>query len=776
MIRHLYISLFLVLSVFTNAQDITTDSLKSALKFAKNDTIRINILKELIEAENDDKVWVVYNDQMLKLSEKGVASSPSGSSLKRFYLKSVASAFNNIGFLANNRGDISKALTYYQKSLKIQEEIKDKGGIANSTNNIGYIHNSHGDIPKALDYYHKSLRIYEEMLDENKNSNETQNIKKGIAYSLNNIGQIYLNQGDVAKTLDCYYRALKIREEIKDPKGISQSLNNIGFALYNHGNPSCKSSKEICLKEGRLKAFEYYTRSLKLREEINDQRGIAISLSNIGGAYSDMGDPDCTVSKEECLRSGQNKALEYFQRSLVILEEIKDKWGIANSLNDIGTILLEQQRVAEAMVYANRGFQTSKELGYPVNIKKASSLLKKIYKKQNKYKEALAMHELEIQMRDSITNEETKKSSIKKQFQYEYEKKAAADSIKNREEQKVRNAQLTAQQAQLKQEKTKRFALYGGLILVLIFAAFMFNRYKITQQQRNTIALQKTKVDKAYIELNHQNEEIAKQRDEIGKQKYTLEAHQKEIIDSITYAKRLQEAILPPKDFITEHFPENFIVYKPKDLVAGDFYWAESYADKFLIAAADSTGHGVPGAIVSVVCSNALNRSLKEFGLTEPGPLLDKTRELVLETFAKSSSDVKDGMDISILCIDKHNKKISWAGANNPLWILLPNAETLSEIKANKQPIGKADNPLPFTTHEIEYAEGTTFYLITDGYADQFGGPKGKKFKYKSLKDLLVTNATASMEKQSELLSNTFSNWKGNLEQVDDVCIISIMI
>jgi tetratricopeptide (TPR) repeat protein len=768
--------LFLIVSVIINAQEISIDSLKSALKHAKNDTIRINILKELIEAENDDKVWVVYNDQMLKIGEKGIVKSEPGSILKRFYLKSVASGLNNIGFLANNHGDISKALTYYQKSLKIQEEIKDKGGIANSTNNIGYIHNSQGDIPKALDYYHKSLRIYEEMLAENKNSNEIPNIKKGIAYSLNNIGQIYLTQGDVAKTLDAYDRALKIREEINDIKGISQSLNNIGIVYFNNGNPSCKSSKEICSQQGRLKALEYYLKSLKLREQINDKRGIAISLSNIGHAYADMGDPDCKASMEECLRAGQNKGMEYFQRSLTILEEIQDKWGIANSLNDIGTILLEQQKVAEAMVYADRCLKTSKELGYPLNIKKASSLLKKIYKEQKKYKEALAMYELEMQMNDSISNEETKKASVKKQFQYQYEKKAAADSIKNVEEQKVKNAQLTAQQAQLKQEKTKRLALYGGLVLVLIFAGFMFNRYKITQQQRNTIALQKTKVDEAYIELNQQNEEIAQQRDEIGKQKQALEAHQKEIIDSITYAKRLQEAILPPKEFITEHFPENFIVYKPKDLVAGDFYWAESYQDKFLIAAADSTGHGVPGAIVSVVCSNALNRSLKEFALTEPGPLLNKTRELVLETFAKSSSDVKDGMDISMLCIDKLNNKISWSGANNPLWYLLPNATMLSEIKANKQPIGKSDNPLPFTTHDIDYVSGTIFYLITDGYSDQFGGPKGKKFKYKSLKDLLVNTAPKGMIKQSEVLETTFAKWKGSLEQVDDVCIIGITV
>lgn len=765
-----------MLSVNASAQEINIDSLKTALKFAKNDTTKCKILMELVEAENDDKIWIIYNEQLLKLSEEGVAASEPGSYLKKFYLKNLASALNNIGYLATNHGDVSKALIFYQKSLKIQEEIRNKSGIANTLNNIGIIFNNQGDLPKALDCYHKSLKIFEEILTQSKNPEEIKDLKKGISYSLGNIGQIYLTQGEVSKTLDFYFRALKIREELKDIKGISQSFNNIGFAFYYNGDPACKSSKENCIKESKIKALEYFLKSLKLREEINDKRGIAVSLSNIGGVYADLGDPNCTGSKEECKRTSQSKALDCYLRSLKILEEIKDKWGIANSLNDIGSILLEHKRVAEAMIYANRCLQVSKELGYPVNIKKASSLLKRIYTEQKKYKEALGMYELEMQMQDSIANEETKKASIKKQFQYEYGKKAAADSIKNIEEQKVKNAQLTAQRAQLKQEKTQRLALYGGLILVLIFAGFIFNRFKVTQQQRNTITLQKTKVDEAYKELNQQNEEIAAQRDEIEKQKHKVDEHQKEIIDSITYAKRLQEAILPPKEFITEHFPENFILYKPKDLVAGDFYWAEFVENKLLIAAADSTGHGVPGAIVSVVCSNALNRSLKEFGLTEPGPLLDKARELVLETFEKSSSEVKDGMDISMLCIDKLNKKITWSGANNPLWYILPNSETVLEIKANKQPIGKTDNPLSFTTHEIEYIPNTTFYLITDGYSDQFGGEKGKKFKHKSLKDLLISNVNESMKKQSEVLDITFTKWKGSLEQVDDVCIIGIRV
>lgn len=249
-----------------------------------------------------------------------------------------------------------------------------------------------------------------------------------------------------------------------------------------------------------------------------------------------------------------------------------------------------------------------------------------------------------------------------------------------------------------------------------------------------------------------------------------VEEKQKEITDSINYAKRIQEAILPSFDFIKTHLPYSFIYYQPKDIVAGDFYWAEKVDNNFFISAADCTGHGVPGALVSVVCCNALNRTVNEFKLIDPGKILDKTRELVLESFSKNGGDIKDGMDISLISINGNTVK--WAGANNPLWYYQDNE--LKEIKANKQPIGKTDNPEPFTTHTIELQKGDSVYLFTDGFADQFGGPKGKKFKYKQLEDLLVSSNDLSINEQHLTLKNTLNTWKGNLEQVDDICIIAI--
>ncbi|MDZ4665488.1 MAG: SpoIIE family protein phosphatase [Bacteroidota bacterium] len=254
----------------------------------------------------------------------------------------------------------------------------------------------------------------------------------------------------------------------------------------------------------------------------------------------------------------------------------------------------------------------------------------------------------------------------------------------------------------------------------------------------------------------------------------TISLKNTEIIDSITYAKRLQEAIMPSEKEIYNTIPESFILYRPKDIVAGDFYFAEQRGDHFFVAAADCTGHGVPGAMVSVVCSNALNRAVIELNLTQPGEILDKVTEMVVDTFKKSDHDVKDGMDISLCAINIKTHQIAWAGANNPLWYV--SNDQLTEIKATKQPVGKSDHYKNFTTHILNLAKGSLVYLFTDGYADQFGGPKGKKFMYKQMADIILSNQGLEMGDQRNRLEHAFVQWKGALEQVDDVCIIGLRL
>jgi serine phosphatase RsbU (regulator of sigma subunit) len=345
-------------------------------------------------------------------------------------------------------------------------------------------------------------------------------------------------------------------------------------------------------------------------------------------------------------------------------------------------------------------------------------------------------------------------------------------AVKDKEHEK----QLEVEKEAKAKQQVITYATGGGLGLVGVFLFFVMNRLKVTRKQKAIIEEQKEVVE---------------------------EAHQ-EIKDSITYAKRIQSAILPPAKLVKEYLKENFILYKPKDVVAGDFYWMEQKENKVLFAAADCTGHGVPGAMVSVVCNNALNRSVREHGLTDPGEILTKTREIVIQEFRagrqageKSEEEVKDGMDIALCSLE--GNKLQYAGAHNPLWIIRPLRHSgpdpessekedkiagharndgfeIIETKANKQPIGKFDNPEPYTTHSFDLEPGDSLYIFSDGYVDQFGGEKGKKFKSKAFRSLLLSIQDKSMEEQKTIIDEAFETWKGSLEQIDDVCVIGVRV
>lgn len=283
------------------------------------------------------------------------------------------------------------------------------------------------------------------------------------------------------------------------------------------------------------------------------------------------------------------------------------------------------------------------------------------------------------------------------------------------------------------------------------------------------------------VQLKRKNAEIERQRDIIEQEnviaeerRLMVESTNKDILSSISYAKRLQKAILPPERLIDGICAESFILYKPKDIVAGDFYWAATQGDTTYVAAADCTGHGVPGAILSIVCSGALNRAVKEFDLLDTGSILDKVSEIVLKTFEASSEVVADGMDISLLAINKTSKLVQWSGANSRLWVL--KGKEMKELKGNRQPIGLFGERKSFTTCVIAYDPGTVFYLVTDGIIDQFGGPKGKKFKYGNLRKMLKEIQGLPLKEQKDAINKVFEEWKGNLNQIDDVCVVGLKL
>jgi serine phosphatase RsbU (regulator of sigma subunit) len=260
----------------------------------------------------------------------------------------------------------------------------------------------------------------------------------------------------------------------------------------------------------------------------------------------------------------------------------------------------------------------------------------------------------------------------------------------------------------------------------------------------------------------------------MNQQKTELEVKNKEVRDSIAYAERIQKAILPSHRTVEYTLPGSFVVYLPKDIVSGDFYWVDKKDDISFFAVADCTGHGVPGAMMSVICVNALNRVINEFHLSKPSEILDKLNLLVEESFSKSGADIRDGMDIALCAVDFNTRTVEYAGANNSLYYFA--GGEIKELKSDRQPIGRFESKVPFKNHTLKLAAGDFVYLFSDGIADQFGGPQGKKFKYKRVKDILVANAGKNVNDQKNALLDGFRSWKGNLEQVDDVCLMGVRL
>lgn len=263
-------------------------------------------------------------------------------------------------------------------------------------------------------------------------------------------------------------------------------------------------------------------------------------------------------------------------------------------------------------------------------------------------------------------------------------------------------------------------------------------------------------------------------RQELENSKNETESFNQEILSSITYAKRLQSAVLPDESKITRLLPNSFLFYKPKDIVAGDFYWLEESEDYTYVAVADCTGHGVPGAMISITCLSALDRSVREYGLKTPAKILDNCLRLIIETFNGGDFKVYDGMDIALCRIDKKNMKLQYSGANNSLYYISDGESKV--IKADRQSVCRFSNEKPFTNHEISIKTTDTFFIYSDGLQDQFGGPKRKKLMPQRVKKFLADNVNQSFDEQTKRLEEAFEEWKGDIAQIDDICIMGFRV
>ncbi|MDP1801541.1 MAG: SpoIIE family protein phosphatase, partial [Bacteroidota bacterium] len=493
--------------------------------------------------------------------------------------------------------------------------------------------------------------------------------------------------------------------------------------------------------------------SLRIRETINDKLGQGYSLQNIGNIYEEQ--------------NNNAKALDFFTKSLKIRTEINDEQGIAYSLYNLGQLYLKENKIKLALDNALASLAISNKIGYPTNIGAAANLLQDIYRKQNKYDKAYDMLKLSNRMKDSLNNSELQKVSVKKQFQYEFEKK---ENIAKAEQEK----KDIMYNDQLQQNKIIITSVLIGLLIVITFSVFLYRRVKVIQKQNFIIETQKIEVDK--------QRELAINRSIVAeKQKEIIELHQKDILDSINYAKRIQYALLANERLLRASLPEHFVLFKPKDIVSGDFYWATQHNNNFYLAVCDSTGHGVPGAFMSLLNINFLNEAVIEKNIVKPNEILDHVRIRLIEHFSQEGG--RDGMDAILMCINRSTNKMTYAAANNAP-IVIREGKAL-EMPKDKMPVGKGEKINSFTLFDLDMQTGDVLYLYTDGYADQFGGPDAKKFKNRQLNEFLTSISDLKMQEQINMLNLTYENWrtwsneageKCYHDQVDDICIIGIKI
>ncbi len=628
----------------------------------------------------------------------------------------------------------TEAIHYCEQALKIAERSKYTTGIAQSYGWLGYLYDLQGQVEKALDYNHKALRILESQSDF-----------EGMAAANCNIGGIWFNQGNYSEALTYFESGLALYRKSGVP-GIESILSNIGNVYYKLGETE--------------KADSIYHESLAIHESTGNRRGIAYDKMWLA-----------LIARDE---HKFDDAIEKFSESLILLNETQDLHGVSYVKFCIADTYFRTGNLSKAEIFATEAMKIAREIGNVEDITTAAEVLSRIYAKQNRGMEALEMYKLYDQLDDSVNNMQIQRATMSAKLQYEFDKKAMADSIAFAKEKEVQDAKMLAkdlevekQNLELKATRRMEIVLTVGLLLVIGFAIFLINRYRLIRRQ------------KQIIEIKEQ--ETQKQNETIRTQKLIVEEKNKEITDSIKYAKRIQAAVLPSARVVKELLPDSFIFYQAKDIVAGDFYWLEKLNNRIFFAAADCTGHGVPGAMVSVICNNGLNRSVREHHFSDPGKILDKTREIVIQEFEKSDETVYDGMDVSLVSFPATNAAsgvidLEWAGANNPLWIIRKGSQSLDEYVADKQPIGRYSHNNPFTTHKITVSNGDTLYVFTDGFADQFGGEKGKKFRNARLKELLLKNVNLEMTDQRQSLINAFNHWKGDLDQIDDVCLIGVRL
>jgi serine phosphatase RsbU (regulator of sigma subunit) len=745
-----------------------------------DDTSKIKFLHNMYEQMNDNDVWVLYLEYIHELL-KPLKNKPN---LKPFYNQYKWVYHNDYGFYLQYKNQLEKALENYNLALNYAEK---------STKNYPITLTNMSNVYFAMNDYEMENKLNHQILDYYIEKKDT----LAIATVYNDMATSAHKLGDIEKSLKLHYKALKYRELMGDPTEIATSYNNIASILQKQGE--------------KEEAISYFKKALIIFRNQKKQQKVITLLNNLGLMYVDLGK--------------LNEAKPLFWEGKIISEEIKNFNGLAHSLNNLGIIHYNANnndsclyyfkeslkiriqynyigslsnsyyfvantynrlnKVDSALFYGQLAYNYAQKTGYLYDLEKATLTLYNLYKKNNNYNKALQMHEKYIELKDSILSEKNMKSMINLKANYKYEKQKTLDDAENEK-------RIAIEKAKQKQQLIILIIVIVATSLISMLLLYIYRRLQITKKQKLIIEEQSLLLNEVNNELTQTNEELAAQRDEIERQKYFVEEKNHEITQSIQYAQKIQAAILPSEEMFKNTLPDSFILFKPKDIVSGDFYWLSDREDYVFYATADSTGHGVPGGFMSMLGTALLNEIIDERKIKDCGEVLTLMREKIMQALKQTGdSESKDGMDMVLIRIDKKTLEMEYAAANNSFYLVsnkqlavgnencklkTENCQLL-EMPCDKMPVGVYHFEVkPFNTFKHQLHKGDIIYTYTDGYADQFGGEKGKKYTYKRLREKLIAISEKPLTEQKVSLESEFESWKGDNEQIDDVCLLGVRV
>jgi len=666
---------------------------------------------------------------VMAISSLFTVDSPSIDSLlyllNNNLVKDDTSKYKILCEVASNSADADTILKYGEQAIKLAGKLNMNPAQAIVLKGIGYLNS--GVLATALESFMKAADYY-----------KADNSNTGLAAVYLYIAEAYIQQENYDNAKYYLKNAIEIYRKENDSINLATALHNLGYTNYRMGQHDT--------------ALILFSKTSEIYKRLGYLTRYAYCLGNSGLVFS--------------RQSEFEKAEDHLLRAIEILTKQDDEYAVTQYKIEYAGILQHKGEIKKAIDCAAICFGYATENRILEFERDAAYRLAQLYRVSGKYDSAYHYQSLYINADDSIKSVKNIQKMADLRTEFEVSKKQAEVNV-------------------LQKNKVIQLIVIVSLVLILLLAIglIMLYYYSLKRSKKFTAALDERRIllEKQSTELKEQNDKIIKANDEL-KQLYKITSSQKEeIISSINYAKRIQSAILPPEPYITELLNRNFIFYMPKEIVSGDFYWIKQVKHYTILVAADSTGHGVPGAFMSMLGISYLNEIVQRREIIQANQILNEMRDQIKHSLRQSGTkeEPKDGIDLALCVIDNKKNLIQYSGANNPLYIISNNngQPVLKESKADPMPVGvHSSHDKSFTNHEIQLETGDTIYVFSDGYIDQNGGNSNHRFTSKKFKKLLLDIHDHPMDEQKVILEQVLKDWMGDHSQRDDILVIGVRI